>query len=335
MDQNKQHIGGSPGRQKRLNQDVSGRVRPRSYQYTPDRKVFSKEPDTTVVSDNTSPNLGQTFDIQSTKSPVPRSHRTPSKTKPARARTTRSFVLRRQIQEGAKRHKQKVRRVHRLHFIGYIATAVVLLAFGVVLWSFQGVLPFRLDFLQSTAPSSMINKSEPTDSTSSLDESEVTDTMLSNHLVDSVAPRIVRIPSLDVEARIKRVGVSLNAEPIAPTNIYDVGWFESAGTPGSDNLSLLNGHTVGPTKSGVFNNLHTIQEGAIIEVERGDGTKITYVVKRISSYSSSEIDINTAFRPFNESQATLNIITTPIRYNLSSSPEKRVVVSAVEVKNEN
>lgn len=321
----------NPGRGHRpsvepVRRPVSGRIRPRSHVTMPAR-ASGPSPDETLKQDTPYHEEPAVQDLDF-RPPTPKETRTRPVAKPAAPRTSRSFVLRRQIQEGAKRHKQKSRRVHRLHFVGYIAAAVVLTSLGAVLWSFQGVLPISLNFLENTAPSSQITQTESSEHANKLDETEVTARMVELHMAAADAPRVIRIPSLNVEARIKRVGVSLNAEPVAPNNIYDVGWFESAGSPGSDALSLLNGHSVGPTKSAVFNELHTIQVGSTIEIERGDGSKLMYVVEKVQSYTSAEIDINAAFRAADPGKQGLNLITTPIRYNLPTSPERRVIVFA-------
>ena len=101
----------------------------------------------------------------------------------------------------------------------------------------------------------------------------------SDYHVAADQPRFLSIEKLGIKnARIIGVGVRNDGAMGTPYNIYDVGWYVHSGKPGTGGTLLMNGHNGGPTMSGVFKKLPTIQKGDIIEVERGDGAHFKYSV---------------------------------------------------------
>ena len=74
------------------------------------------------------------------------------------------------------------------------------------------------------------------------------------------------------------MGIGASGELKTPNNIFDVGWYESSGKPGSGGTMVIDGHNGGPHVHGVFKDLPDLNEGDIIVVERGDGVKYRYAV---------------------------------------------------------
>ncbi len=257
--------------------------------------------------------------------------RTRSTTKPALPRQKRSMVLRRQMVERAEQYKEQARLIHRRHIFRHLLTASVLMSVGIVAWSFQGLLPFSINWFEQSAPSSTVTSIQPHNETAPLDETVVTSEDINSHLMSADEPRIVRIPRINVESRIKRVGKALNGEPISPSNIYDVGWFEASGKPGAEGAVLLNGHTVGPTMNGVLYSLGDLVLNDKILLERGDGAIISYTVHKLQTYSYNEIDMSVATRSIDTAKHGLNIMTAPARYDgTPDMAKKRLIVFAVE-----
>lgn len=93
-------------------------------------------------------------------------------------------------------------------------------------------------------------------------------------------PRFLNIEKLGIKnARVIEVGIRQNGELGTPYNIYDVGWWVKSGKPGEGKVLLMDGHNGGPTKTGVFKHLPTLQKGDMVEVERGDGARFKYKVE--------------------------------------------------------
>ena len=74
------------------------------------------------------------------------------------------------------------------------------------------------------------------------------------------------------------MGVLTSGELDTPNNIFDVGWYNASGTPGSGRTLLIDGHNGGPNVVGVFKYLNQLEKGDQLVVERGDGALFTYSV---------------------------------------------------------
>lgn len=118
-------------------------------------------------------------------------------------------------------------------------------------------------------------------------EEEVTE-----YTVAADRPRYLSIEKLGIEnARVIPVNVKSNGELGTPSNIFDVGWYESSGKPGQGGTLVIDGHNGGPTKHGVFKELPSLTKGDIIEVERGDGAIFKYSVVENTVVPLAESDM--------------------------------------------
>lgn len=284
----------------------------------------------------TSPDSAQAITTPATHKHLdvkPSTAKTPRKAqliKPALPRTAKSMVLRRQMVERAKKQRQKNRKKYGKHIIGYVIAAAVIVATILTAWTFRELLPFNLPFTGQEKSNQPVNR-PIVQETSSLDETMPSSEEIAAHRMGANEPRAIRIPKLGVEAKIKRVGMSLSGEPIAPGNIFDVGWFEASGQPGSPGVILLNGHVAGPTKSGIFGDLVSLEPDDKILVDRGDGQVMTYIVSRVQEYSATQVDMSAASQSLDPSRQGLNLITTTNKFsNRNSLPDKRVIVFALQ-----
>ncbi len=110
-------------------------------------------------------------------------------------------------------------------------------------------------------------------------------------------PRYLNIEKLNIsQARILPVGINSEGELGTPNNIFDVGWYESSGTPGSGKTILIDGHNGGPHVHGIFKELPTLGADDIIMIERGDSKEFRYrVVENIEvPLAESDIYMSTA-----------------------------------------
>jgi hypothetical protein len=250
--------------------------------------------------------------------------------KPALTRTEKSKVLRRQMVERAQQQRQRARKSYGKHMLVYSSIGVTAIAAGLILWSFQGLLPSGLQLFSNSTVDQPVNK-PIIQEVSSLDETQPSLSEVAMHKMGPEEPRTLKIPRISLEARIKRVGISLSGEPIATGNIFDVGWFESGGKPGIDKAVLLNGHVAGPSKDGIFAQLRNLVPGDTIQLERGDGMELTYTVVKVQEYSSNAMDMNAATQPIDPSREGLNLMTTVNKYSgRSENPDKRIVIFALQ-----
>ena len=145
-----------------------------------------------------------------------------------------------------------------------------------------------------------------------LDETVPTGEDLQSYVVSGDRPRFLSIEKLGVKnSRIIAVGVKANGELGTPTNIFDVGWYESSGKPGEGKTMVIDGHNGGPHVHGVFKDLPNLASGDIIRIERGDGTIFEYTVVENKTVALSEADdyMKTAFRTPVEGKESLTLIS--------------------------
>lgn len=112
-----------------------------------------------------------------------------------------------------------------------------------------------------------------------VDETPVTEEQRTEYTVPANHPRYLSIAKLGINnARILNMGVLSSGELDTPYNIFDVGWYNGSGTPGSGGTLLIDGHNGGPNIVGVFKYLNKLEKGDEIVVQRGDGALFTYSV---------------------------------------------------------
>lgn len=242
--------------------------------------------------------------------------------KPAVPRQKRSLVLRRQIRDHAAMHSRKNRGQKQRFLLAFgfggLVTGFVLLGaflvYGRNLSQRQEVLSAKTARVQSGGPS----------------ESAVSREDVDTYAVPGNQPRVLRIPRLEVRARVYPVQTSMNGEPLAASNIYDVGWLGSGVVPGEPGAALFNGSTAGPTKNGVFAWLANLAVGDEVRVHRGDGAELTFTVVSSKSYDSDKVDMKTATQSAIAGKPGLNLLTDTGRFNVRTNAfEQRLLVRTV------
>lgn len=252
------------------------------------------------------------------------------KPNPVLPRTTKSNVLKRHMVARAQEHRLKVKKSRNKHVIAFVFAVFVVGSLSTVVWSFRDVLPFSISWAsraveKDKSPKAPAPVIAPIESTT-LDETEVTESEIATNPVQPTEPKILSIPALGTRARIKSVGSTLNGEPIAPSNIYDVGWFRQGGHPGVPGAVLLNGHAAGPSHRGVFDKLDELSDGDLIDLELGNGGVLTYSVVSVQEFTAKQINMSNATNAIDPNKQGLNLITTYSKYN---QEDKRVIVYAV------
>lgn len=169
-----------------------------------------------------------------------------------------------------------------------------------------------------------------------VEETPVAPEKKQEHTVSPLHPRFISIPSLGISnARVLGVGVRANGEVDTPHNIHDTGWYTKSSLPGEDfGAVLIDGHNGGPTKGGVFEHLPKLQVGSTIVIERGDGRKITYVIKENTTISLEDMNnggMDKAAKSFSSGMQGLSLISCTGKWiPAQETYDHRVVVRAVE-----
>ncbi|MEO7589480.1 MAG: sortase [Arachnia sp.] len=97
------------------------------------------------------------------------------------------------------------------------------------------------------------------------------------------APVKVRIPSIGVDANTVSLGLKGN-ELETPADPDLVGWFTGAHTPGAPGRAVLAGHLTWNGRHTVFARLPDLAVGAIVEVDREDGTTAKFTVTKVATF---------------------------------------------------
>jgi LPXTG-site transpeptidase (sortase) family protein len=98
--------------------------------------------------------------------------------------------------------------------------------------------------------------------------------------VAGVVPAAVRLPTIDVEDSLLRLGIAPDGTAEVPTDYDRVGWFDRGVVPGARGPTVLLGHVDSRSGPAVFHRLRELRAGDPVEVDRSDGTTARYVVTR-------------------------------------------------------
>ena len=164
----------------------------------------------------------------------------------------------------------------------------------------------------STRAVAIQHSSEPAQQANDVDETPVTEEQVVEYTVPADHPRYLSIPKLGIKnARVLNMGLKDNGELSTPYGIFDVGWYNASGTPGSGRTLLIDGHNGGPNVVGVFKYINTLDVGDLIEIERGDGAKFQYAVVENNEIPLDESDeyMNTAMTSAQPGKEGLTLIT--------------------------
>ena len=103
----------------------------------------------------------------------------------------------------------------------------------------------------------------------------------------SSPPVRVRIPTLGIDAAVHPIGLNPDGTlgvPQPGPHLDDAAWYVNSPSPGQPGPSVIEGHvdtTVGPS---VFFRLGDIAPGALVEVERRDGVRVTFRVDAVRDF---------------------------------------------------
>ena len=159
------------------------------------------------------------------------------------------------------------------------------------------------------------------------DETPVVTDTLSSYKVPADEPRILKIDSLGINARVRPMGVNSIGAIQAPVNIYDSGWYSGSSKPGTYGAMFIDGHASGATRQGLFAYLDKLQTGNIVSIEKGDGEVLNYKVVHVETVSKDGVDMNKVLHTYGGAKEGLNLMTCTGKWIASEKTyDNRVVV---------
>lgn len=145
-----------------------------------------------------------------------------------------------------------------------------------------------------------------------IEEDEWSEERKDAYQVPADMPRFLSIPSIGIyRSPIMQVGVNARGEMATPPYLYNVGWYTGSSLPGTNGVSVIDGHG-GPYSNAVFENLPSLAVGAEIIVEMGDGRIFNYYVADLANLpigDEANNYMNTAFRSPQTGRGSLTLIT--------------------------
>lgn len=169
----------------------------------------------------------------------------------------------------------------------------------------------------------------------SVDESDVSQADIDKYAVSADQPRYISIDALGVgKTRVYPISTDAHNMLEMPRNIHDAGWYKKSVTPGNGyGAILIDAHSSGNTKDGIFTKLDTLKEGDQITIERGDGKLFRYNVTENQTMSLDQVNatgMKMMMQSADPSKEGLNLITSAGTWVPSLGQfDKRVMLRAV------
>lgn len=110
---------------------------------------------------------------------------------------------------------------------------------------------------------------------------------IAHHLTRSV-PQRLRIDAIDLDVSLATVGLKPDGSLQVPADPYMAGWYQGSPTPGEIGPAIIDGHVDRVGGIAVFWRLRELQPGAVIRVDRQDGTTATFKVDSLQQFSQAD-----------------------------------------------
>jgi LPXTG-site transpeptidase (sortase) family protein len=143
---------------------------------------------------------------------------------------------------------------------------------------------------------------------------------------NSIIPVKIKIPAINVDTFVERVGLTKDGLMDVPKNIWNTGWFGNGGyRPGDPGNAVIAGHLDAPGTKAVFWDLDKLKAGDKIILTNQAGKQLTFEVVDKQVYPYNDAPLQQIFGP--SPQAHLNLITCGGTFDRASQNyNKRLVV---------
>jgi Sortase domain len=123
------------------------------------------------------------------------------------------------------------------------------------------------------------------------------------------APVALRIPSIELSTKgLVDLGLDDKGELEAPNDFQQAGWYAAGPTPGEFGPSVIAAHVDSHLGPAVFYRLGALETGALVLVERKDGSTARFVVDRVESYPKAKFPTSQVYADTG-GRAELRLIT--------------------------
>jgi LPXTG-site transpeptidase (sortase) family protein len=145
---------------------------------------------------------------------------------------------------------------------------------------------------------------------------------------EAAAPTRVRVPGIDVDSPLVRLGVDDDGALVPPEDFARAGWFTEGPAPGEIGPAVIAGHVDSFRGPAVFFRLSELERGDEVLVDRADGTTAHFTVTAVDRYAKDDFPTDQVYGP--TPRAELRLITCGGEFDPDArSYRDNVVVSAV------
>ncbi len=243
--------------------------------------------------------------------------------------------------------KQNIKKVNNKHVrrLGVLSVLMGVIAFGgyLVTDSFfvnqeakavidQNIPVATSPVLTETASSATSSQADTTaQTTQAAPQVSTTASNAAGYTVAPDQPKFISIQKLGIHAPVVNVGLTAGGAVDTPKNIWNAAWYNGSAKPGNPGAVLIDGHS-SATRGALFGNLDRLVAGDQIQVERGDGTVITYSVAYSTIVNRNNVDMASMLKPYDGSDKGLNIITCTGKWiDSEKTLENRVLIYAKQI----
>lgn len=139
-------------------------------------------------------------------------------------------------------------------------------------------------------------------------------------------PLHLRIPKINVDAAIERVGLTPEGAMDISESLDDVAWYKNGPRPGENGSAVIAGHYGERSgKIAVFNDLYKLSKGDQLSIKDSKGVIISFVVRKIKIYDPNADASDVFFS--SDRRSHLNLVTCAGVWNEDSKTfSNRLVV---------
>ncbi|RBY94926.1 class F sortase [Blastococcus sp. TBT05-19] len=140
-------------------------------------------------------------------------------------------------------------------------------------------------------------------------------------------PVRVRVPRIDVDSTLDRLGLLADGSLETPADFGQAGWYGGGPAPGDVGPAVLAGHVDSTAGPAVFWRLREVVAGDEVLVDRADGSTARFTVTRVARHPKDAFPTDEVYGPTPDAQ--LRLITCGGEFDSSRrSYEDNVVVFA-------
>lgn len=124
---------------------------------------------------------------------------------------------------------------------------------------------------------------------------------------DVPAPVRLRIPALHVDSKLIDLGRQPDGSVAVPPRTDIAGWYDGGAKPGAPGPAVILGHVDSKDGPGIFIGLHAVKAGTAIEVDRADGSSVTFAVTKVQKVRKTRFPTDLVYAPTLD--PTLRLVT--------------------------